>query len=51
MKNWIDYPTNFYGSSVDLLSLEEKHFNELEKLAQDEKFGNITLLMGLTLQG
>jgi RimJ/RimL family protein N-acetyltransferase len=37
MKNWIPYPTNLIGETVDLLSLENKHFNELEALAKDKR--------------
>jgi len=37
MISWISYPTNLMGETVDLLSLEKKHFAELETLAKDKR--------------
>jgi len=37
MKNWIDHPLNLEGEIVNLLSLEEEHILELEKLAKDKR--------------
>lgn len=37
MTNWIGYPLTLQGQTVDLLSLEEMHFAELETLAKDKR--------------
>ncbi len=37
MSNWINYPTTLTGETVDLVSLEEKHFPELIALAKDKR--------------
>ena len=37
MPNWIDYPTTLSGQTVDLRSLKEEHFTELEAVAKDKR--------------
>ena len=37
MANWISYPTTLTGQTVDLLSLNENHFEELITLAKDKR--------------
>lgn len=37
MKNWIKHPTILMGESVELLPLEEKHFEELSLMANDAR--------------
>ncbi|HXP50606.1 MAG TPA: GNAT family protein [Bacteroidia bacterium] len=37
MANWIPYPTTLSGETVELISLEKKHFAELELAASDKK--------------
>ncbi len=36
-KNWISHPTLLKGKIVDLLPLEEKHFDELHSAASDKR--------------
>ena len=35
--NWISHPVNISGKSLNLVPLEEKHFDELLKLSKDKK--------------
>jgi RimJ/RimL family protein N-acetyltransferase len=37
MNNWIKHPTTLTGENVDLLSLDQAHFGELEQLAKDQR--------------
>lgn len=37
MPNWIDYPMTLTGQTVDLCSLKQEHFTELEALAKDKR--------------
>jgi RimJ/RimL family protein N-acetyltransferase len=36
MANWIIYPTTLTGETVELISLDKKHFTELESVARDK---------------
>lgn len=36
-KPWIEHPTTLHGQVVDLLPLEEKHFDELHRAASDKR--------------
>ncbi len=36
-KNWIEHPTILQGQQIDLLPVEEKHFDELFKAASDKR--------------
>ncbi len=37
MTNWIPYPLTLAGETVELISLDKKHFEELEIVARDKK--------------
>ncbi len=37
MTNWVTYPLVLEGKSVKLISLDESHLSELEKLAKDKR--------------
>ncbi|MGP8215879.1 MAG: GNAT family N-acetyltransferase [Bacteroidia bacterium] len=51
MANWIPYPTTLTGETVVLISLDQKHFTELEVLAREKRIWEFTVFDCSTPEG